>query len=171
MASSLSRGEALYKLKKVGCSEDVISHCVAVSDYAVQLASKIRDNGIDVDVGFVEVAAILHDIGRSKTHGIRHGIEGAGMLKDYPDYARVCERHVGAGLTSGEARDLGLPEKDYLPESLEEKIIAHADNLARRGEIVSIEEALAFFKEKLGSNHPAVGRVKALNDYIESLIA
>lgn len=44
-------------------------------------------------------------------------------------YARVCERHTGAGLTKQQIIDqsLPLPHQDFLPETLEEQIICYAD--------------------------------------------
>jgi uncharacterized protein len=39
------------------------------------------------------------------------------------------EIHVNAGLTQDEARELGLPVKDYSPTRLEEKIVIYADKL------------------------------------------
>jgi uncharacterized protein (TIGR00295 family) len=41
----------------------------------------------------------------------------------------IIERHVGAGIPFEEAENLGLPPKDYIPITLEEKIVSHADNL------------------------------------------
>ena len=170
MASGLDREEALRLLIQVECPENVIQHCKAVSYYAVFLAGKIQDAGHDVDVGFIEVAALLHDIGRSKTHSLSHGIEGAKIVSGYPGLARVCERHLFAGLTSFEAKDLGLPEKDFLPETLEEKIIAHADNMMDDTRIRSIDESLPSLGKYLGLDHPAVDRVRKLALYINSLI-
>jgi len=150
---------------------EVIKHCEAVSNYAVSLARKIRDRGHKVDVEFIEVAALLHDVGRSKTHGIDHGLAGAKILSDHPGFARVCERHIGAGLTKEEAEELGLPKKDFLPETIEEKIIAHADNMVRGSEAVSLKETTEFFEKRLGKNHPGVERVKKLSDEIKILIS
>ena len=44
-------------------------------------------------------------------------------------YARVCERHTGAGLTKEDiiSQDLPLPHMDLLPETLEEKLVCYAD--------------------------------------------
>lgn len=41
----------------------------------------------------------------------------------------VCERHTGAGLTEKEIieQNLPLPHRDFLPETLEEKLICYAD--------------------------------------------
>jgi len=169
----VSRDEALSLLRE-NSEDSVFEHSLAVSVKAKSIAGKIRENGYDVDVNFVEIAAILHDIGRSKTHGIRHGIEGAEIiLKLLGDekLAGVCERHIGAGITKSEAKALGLPEKDYLPETLEEKIIAHADNLTFGTETVSIDKVTEKFEKRLGRDHPSVKRILELNNFIENLLS
>jgi uncharacterized protein len=147
-----------------------MKHVRAVSKHARSLAEKIRDNGHPIDVDFVETAALLHDIGRCRTHGIAHGIEGAKIMQPIsPKIARVCETHVGAGIDRIEAEKLGLPPKDYLPKTLEEKVIAHADNLLEGDRIVSIDETIKKFESRLGKGHPAIQRIIELNDYIENL--
>lgn len=166
----LTREDAISFLHENGCPENVIRHCTCVSSYARKLAVKIRGNGHLVDVSFVEVAGLLHDIGRCRTHDIDHGIEGANILADYPEYARVCERHIGAGLTRKEALEFGLPGKDYIPETLEEKIIAHADNLTVEDRIVTVDEAVINLRKHLGEGHPAMARVKKLAEEIEKLL-
>lgn len=96
----------------------------------------------DVDRRFVKEGAMLHDIGIFLTdapgiycHGadpyITHGWHGGQLLRKegFPDHARVCERHTGAGITAEEiiARHLPLPQQDWLPVTLEEQIICYAD--------------------------------------------
>lgn len=80
----------------------------------------------------VETGALLHDIGRAKTHGIRHAIEGAKTAESLglpKEVIHIIERHIGAGLSAEVAASLGLPKKDFIPITLEEKIVCHADNL------------------------------------------
>lgn len=65
----------------------------------------------------------------------------------YPRHARVCERHTGAGLTKHDiiSQKLPLPEEDYLPETIEEKVICYADKFyskTRLNHEKSFEEAL-----------------------------
>lgn len=124
-------------LKQAGCSKEVIDHCKAVRDVAVKIAKKA-----DADIKLVEAGALLHDIGRSKTHGIRHVIEGVDIAKRLglsEKIIRVIETHVGAGIPSEDAKKLGLPEKDFIPATLEEKIICHADNLIEKNKRQNIE--------------------------------
>jgi uncharacterized protein len=166
----LSLDEAEKQLQLNNVPNNVIEHCLTVSSLAKDIAKKIKQNNHKVDIDFVETAAALHDIGRSKTHDIRHGIEGAKILKDYPEYARVCERHIGAGITADEAKKLGLPPKDYLPETLEEKIICYADKLISGTEKTTLDTTLQKFKERLGENHPTIERIKKLDKEIKELI-
>jgi tRNA (cytidine56-2'-O)-methyltransferase len=101
-------------LKENGCSEKVIRHCMAVRDVAVKIAKKAN-----ADVRLVEAGALLHDLGRSKTHGILHATEGA----------RIAEK-------------MRLPEKDFIPMTLEEKIVCHADSLVENDRQQKFERAL-----------------------------
>jgi uncharacterized protein (TIGR00295 family) len=114
-------------LEENGCSKEIIRHCKTVRDIAVKIAKKT-----DADVELVEAGALLHDIGRSKIHGIFHAIEGVKIAKKLglsDKIVKIIERHIGAGIPAEEAKKLGLPYKDYIPETLEEKIVCHSDNL------------------------------------------
>ena len=115
-------------LKKEGLPENVIKHCIAV----YKKAEKILVNFPDADKELIKTGALLHDIGRSKTHGIRHAIVGAEILRknNYSEeIVNIVERHIGVGITENEAEKLNLPIKSYVPVTIEEKIVAHADNL------------------------------------------
>lgn len=131
-----SREESLRILAESGCSDDVVAHCVAVADLASRIA---RRCGADPEL--VEAGALMHDLGRCRTHGIAHAVEGAKLateLKMPPALVKVIERHIGGGITKPEAKKLGLPAKDYTPETLEEKVVAHADNLFSGTERVTV---------------------------------
>jgi len=119
--------KCLELLEKSGCSDEVIRHCKAVRDLAVKIAKKAN-----ADVELVEAGALLHDIGRSKTHEIFHAVEGVRIAKQLGlpmSIINIIERHIGAGISMEEAKKLGLPPRDYIPETLEEKIVCHADSL------------------------------------------
>ncbi|AIJ05960.1 hypothetical protein JH146_1117 [Methanocaldococcus bathoardescens] len=155
------------------CPDNVVEHCLAVSEYAYELALAIRNNGYSVDVELVRLGGLLHDIGRSKTHGIEHGVVGAEILRELgfdEKLALIAERHIGAGITKEEAIELGLPPKDYVPITLEEKIVAHADNLIFGTKRVEIDDVIKKFEKKLGKNHPSIKRIILLNDEINNLL-
>lgn len=164
--------EAVRILRRAGCAENVIKHCLAVRDVALLLAKRIRENGHKVDLELVELGALFHDIGRSKTHGISHGVVGGEILRGLglERLAPFAENHIGGGIPAEEARELGLPPKDYFPGSLEEKIVAYADKLVEGERVIRFEEALESFKRRLGSGHPAIERLLRLHREISGLL-
>ena len=138
-----SAEECLRMLADSGCSESVQEHCRAVAKLAVRIARRCV-----ADPEIVEAGALLHDIGRSKTHGMAHAVEGvkiASGLKLPVQIVRIIERHIGGGVTKAEAARLGLPRKDYTPLTLEEKVVAHADNLISGTERVPVKETVSRF--------------------------
>ena len=101
---------------------------------------------------------MLHDIGifycnapKIHCHGthtyIEHGYLGAELLRNegYPKHALVAERHTGTGITIEQIirEDLPIPERDYCPQSLEEKIVCYADKFYSKshlGEEVALDK-------------------------------
>ena len=140
------KNDALALLNKYNVDRRVLDHLMAVHDYAMDIAS-----GVDCDIDLVETGALLHDIGRTRSHGIDHAIIGAAILrKEGVDerIVNIVERHIGAGLTPEEAKKLGLPPKDYVPKTIEEKIVCHADNLIGSTERVSIQDTIKMARQK-----------------------
>ena len=121
----------------------LVLHSRQVADLAVKLSQRLIEDGVPIDIEFVEEAAMLHDIGMRYTdapgihcHGsepyILHGILGRRMLDSLGlfRHGRVCERHTGAGISAAEIVSQHLPitpPRDLLPESMEEKVICYAD--------------------------------------------
>ena len=132
--------ECIHILRECGCDEAVIAHSEAVCRAALSVGRRCWAR-----MSIVEAGAMLHDLGRCKTHSIHHAVEGAAIASalGLPDeIALIIERHIGAGLTMAEAASLGLLEKDYLPETLEEKVVAHADNLVDGIHRVSVRKTV-----------------------------
>lgn len=168
-----SRRESINILLKAGCSSKIVRHCEAVSSLAVKIALRFRDRGTPVDLNLVEIGGLLHDIGRSKTHDVRHAAIGADLARsfDLPDaIVNIIERHVGAGIRKEEARKIGLPSRDFVPLSLEEKIVAYADKLVKGDHYVSFDEALKDFSKEFGPDHPAVKRLRNLHKEISNVV-
>jgi uncharacterized protein len=84
------------------------------------------------------------------------GVEIARSLGFSSALVNIIERHIGAGITTSEAVRLGLPKKDYLPLTPEEKIVSYADNLISGVRKMPFYEALDRFKDILGPDHEGV---------------
>ncbi|WOF15877.1 HDIG domain-containing protein [Methanoplanus sp. FWC-SCC4] len=135
-------------LKDAGCRQNVINHCIAVCNLSLVFAKNAP-----VDIKLVKTGALLHDIGRSKTHSLAHGQIGADICRDLGIPENVClivERHIGAGLTAEECAKEGLKSIDCIPKSLEEKIVAHSDNLIKGTEEISLKIRLELSKDLPG---------------------
>lgn len=118
----------------------LITHSRNVAGKALSIA-KLHPE-MNLDLAFIEEAAMLHDIGiifcnapDIDCHGtyeyICHGYLGADLLRKegYPRHAFVCERHTGTGISLHmiEKNNLPLPHRDFLPVSPEEQLICFAD--------------------------------------------
>ena len=133
----------------------------------------LRDSGCRNGLELVEIGALLHDIGRSRTHGIRHAVVGAEIARGLglpSDVVRIIERHIGAGIPCDEAVELGLPEGCYMPCTVEEKIVAYADKLVERGREVGFEVTLGLYVSIHGEGSPVVGRMRALHEEMMAVL-
>ena len=126
----------------------LLRHSEQVRDKALAILTDPSRPPLKLDPQLVSAGSLLHDVGILQCHApsilcegtrpyIAHGIIGAEMLRDYgrshgldmEPFARICERHTGAGITAEDVRMQGLPlpERDYLPETPEEKLVCLAD--------------------------------------------
>jgi len=136
----------------------LIIHSQSVARKALQIVSLHPE--LHLDANFIREGAMLHDIGIIRTNAsgiycfgtepyICHGLLGGEMLRleGFPLHARVCERHTGAGIgiEDIEAHNLPLPHADFLPETMEEKVICYADKFFSKTHLDrerTVEEAL-----------------------------
>lgn len=149
----------------------LITHSTCVASKALDLAER---GGLleRIDAQFLVDAAMLHDIGVVECdapgihcHGSRpymqHGLAGADiLLREGLDerYARVCRNHIGTGLTAMEIEEEGLPLPacDFLPETLEEKLICYADNFFSKSRSPESEKPLEEVERSMSKFGPAV---------------
>ncbi len=165
------RGSDIELLRKAGVSEDDIRHCIKVAEKSLEIAER---TGVALDMELVARGALFHDLGKAKTHGIEHGRLGAELGKELglpEEITDIMEKHIRGGLTEEEAKELGLPVKDYRLKTLEERIVIYADRLVdiiMDGivELKSEKEAEERFEEIL-KTYPEYGKnEKTLNRYI-----
>jgi uncharacterized protein len=143
----------------------LLNHSRLVTRRALKIARYLQTQGEPIDLRFVAEAAMLHDIGMIMTdtpdlgcHGkgsyLQHGIKGKELLEKEGlfKHARVCERHIGVGLTAKEIekQQLPLPARDMLPETLEEQIICYADlYYSKGGNNDNLEKTAGKVRDKL----------------------
>lgn len=133
----------------------LVGHSQAVAKKALTIALKHPE--LNPDLAFIEEAALLHDIGIFLTNApdlycfgdfpyLAHGYLGSELLSSlgYPEHGLVCERHTGVGLSREEIieKKLPLPHRDFLPETVEEQIIAFADKFYSKSGDFSREKSL-----------------------------
>ena len=137
--------------------ELLLLHSRLVADKALKVAAAHPE--LNLNVQFVEEASMLHDIGIfltdaapihcfGKYHYLCHGYLGADLLRKegLPRHALVAERHTGTGLTLKQIleRDLPVPHRDMVPQTMEEKVVCFADKFfSKTGPTVekSVEQA------------------------------
>jgi uncharacterized protein len=167
------REEAFELLKKLKVPYQVRRHSLRVAEKALDIARKLKNVKVNEDL--VEIGSILHDIGRSRTHGFKHAIIGGDILKERgfpPALVRICETHILGGLDEIDAKELDLPIKNYIPESLEEKIICLADKQFAGTKEVSIEQRFDKWFNKYGKTEillKAKARIEKMQKEIMSL--
>lgn len=135
----------------------LLRHSTQVRDKALAILANPSRPPLELDAGLVSAGAMLHDVGILQCHApsilcvgtrpyIAHGMIGAEMLREYgrthgldlEPFARICERHTGTGITAREVREqrLPIPERDWLPETPEEKLVCLADKFfSKSGEM------------------------------------
>ena len=135
MSTIPSESECLRILRDAGCKRRVIVHCCTVRTVAEEMMKKI-----DCDRELVAAGALLHDLGRAKDHSVLHAMIGADMAEELglpPELVNIIRRHTGAGLDQQDIIEMNLPQGDYIPKTVEEKIVAHSDNMVSDNIVVN----------------------------------
>ncbi len=154
----------------------ILQHGKAVQKAALSIARAIKKRGHKVDLELVKTSSLLHDIGRfscppGTKDSVRHGIVGGKILRKEGliRHAKIVENHLGAGISKQEIikLKLPLPKKDFLPKTIEEKIIAYVDNIIVGDKPGTVSEIVERFKKELPAT--ALKRLVKLHNEIEKL--
>lgn len=125
-------------------------HCRQVAKVARTLADAAGADAVDAEL--VESQALLHDIGRSRTHGPLHGWTGFVLVRahGYPREARGCLTHwlkgrapeelAGAGRLTPGFIARAFAAYDEEPWSLADSIMSLADSCVMNTTIVTLDE-------------------------------
>lgn len=159
-----SREQTLQFLRQSGCKGNLLRHAEAVAQLAVDIAMACKEKGLDVNLELVEIGALLHDIGRAKTHSVHHAVVGGEIARSLglPDpVISIIKRHVGGGIATREAKRLGWPKDVYVPQTIEEKIVSYADKLIEGSRRVPIERTIEVFSKEIPPS--AIERIRRLH--------
>ena len=165
---------ALDLLRRLKIPLSIRRHSEKVANKAIEIANQIKRAKVDIDL--IEIGALLHDIGRTKTHGFKHALIGGKILRQRgfsEKLARICETHILGGLDKEDAKKVGLPERDYLPITLEEKIICLADKQMAGTREVSIQARFNRWFQKYGRSEillKSKKRIETIHKEIEELM-
>lgn len=155
-------------LKKYSTSKEhyniVLNHSLLVLGKSTNImAQKKLYNKVDFDL--IISGCLLHDIGafefmknfnkRQKNY-LKHGIIGGKILRreGLKKEALIAERHIGSGLSKNYIieNNLPLPKKDFLPVTLEQKLICYADKFysksGKKDTLGSIKKEMKEFGEE-----------------------
>jgi HD superfamily phosphodiesterase len=78
----------------------------------------------------------------------------------------IIHNHIGAGVPRDEAVALGLPPEDFMPHTLEERIVCHSDNLVGSRGRHPLERSVQRLRDK--GAYAAADRMIALHLDLES---
>ena len=158
-------GARAFLVAQAGAGAPVVAHTAQVAAVARALAEAASG----CDAAFVECCAWLHDVGRARTQGARHPLEGfhladAGGLGGH---AASCLSHFTKGaareeLLADPGLEAALVEEmwgacDLATFPLEEKVVALADFLAVGARRARIEEREADLVRRYGAS-PTIAR-------------
>lgn len=138
----ISKKEAFKILEEEGIDGKVLKHSLKVNQISMFLGEKIKSRGENVDLELLDIASLLHDVGRklSDENGKNHVENGVGILKKrgLNKVADVVEKHV---LTS-------VLNENESPKTWEEKILYYSDKRVNEDKLVSIKERLNYYKKR-----------------------
>jgi len=158
----ISYDEALALLHRHGGDAAWIRHCKAVSCVAARVGTLMTPTyGLDVE--YLTVGALLHDIGRYKTHDpIMHGVEGYRLLTALGHHreAFICASHILCGMPRAEASRFGLPDRDFLPQTMEQRLVPMLDSLVEFDRPTTLAQRVFSINRRYHDNAWFLGRME-----------
>ena len=169
--------EALELLNEYRVDQKIIEHSKVVYKKALELAEKIIQKGkTTVNMDLISAGALLHDIGRYNENSIRHGVIGGDLLRKLgysPELARIIERHVLCGISKNFAKNFDFPDREFIPETIEELIICYADKMVAGKNIVDLRKRFSHWIKKYGKTpllDESIRRTKRVEKRVSELM-
>ena len=154
-----TRSECEKLFSQYNTPQNVIQHSKKVNQIAVFLATKLKDNGIDINIELVDYASLLHDLVRlpeqvkdPELKKLHHAEVNYQILKDkYPEIAETVVTHKLENLLDWKTLD-----------NWEKIIVNYADKRVNNDEIVSITDRINLGKKRW--------KVKIIEDKSEEIL-
>ena len=162
----LSSQESVKLLAEYAKGAAWARHCFAVADAAVAVGRVLERNNV-IDRSFLWSAALLHDIGRHITHDpLLHGVEGYKLLAmlGYEKEAYICASHILFGLSAAEAAALGLPDRDFVPRTLEEKLVPLVDYMIDYDKPTTLDRRFLSLRKRNAGNSFFLSRLERAHE-------
>jgi uncharacterized protein (TIGR00295 family) len=148
------------------------NHCFAVAESAARVGRALESRSV-IDHQFLWSAALLHDIGRCVTHDpIMHGVEGYHLLTrlGHEAEAFVCASHILFGLNAAEAEQFGLPTRDFLPRTIEERLVPLVDFMVEGDRPLSLDLRFASLRNRNAGNDFFLERLDCAHEIARSFL-
>ncbi len=155
----------------------IYEHCQIVAEIAKWC---VEQNKLNVDKDLLEASCLLHDIGtyalfdaegmdKNEHNYKQHAIFGAALIIEESldiRIANIVRTHVLMGLSKKEIIDggFGMPQKDYLPNTIEARLLCYADRFHSKLPIFNAYEPFLARLEK-GLPEQAVKLKQAANEF------
>ena len=139
----ISYEHALELLKKYIKDKITIKHSVGVSEFSFNLSKEIahRHSELNINPNKVRIAGLLHDIGKE--------IEGAHEINSIKILEKEGLAEIAKIVLHGYLYEKSIlknkPDKNLLPKSIENKIVAYSD-FRFRDKILTLKERIAEIK-------------------------
>jgi len=144
----LKRDDCLDLLKKHKTPPNVVRHCFAVSNAAVNIAKALNKAGFSFDAQLVFRAALLHDIARVEKN---HEKAGADIVRPYdPAAAEIIGKHMHRELP---ARLSDITEGD---------IVSIADRSVFEDEFIGAKMRMGMLIDRFSDSPEAVKRLEEI---------
>jgi len=159
----------------------ILKHCEATLQKALRIAEFVTPE-ISLNMQLIEIGALLHDIGRAHVHDLTHGYVGGQILRkhEYPaNVILIVERHVLGGFTAIEAEKVGLPKREFVPQTWEEKIVCVADKLGvfewdginqPQHWLSQVNNRFARLVQRYGSSEPFLTSIQRARKFTDELV-
>ena len=157
----LLHNESIELLAEYGKGATWVKHCFAVADSASRLGHVIESR-YAIDRQYLWSTDLLHDIGRYITHDpIMHGVEGYNLLfkLGHEEEAFVCASHILFGLEASEAVQFGLPARDFIPHTIEQRIVPLVDLMVEGVQPTTLDRRFSSLRKRYVDNRFLMDRL------------